>query len=177
MPDDLEARIRAVTDRDLTPVSDAASIVDGSSGEDERSGGPMADVSNFLSNAALQIADGLLGLGDGSTPEPVSGVWRVWTPDAAIALVEGDTIAIGRAVDADLTVADPRISRLHVAIELTEGRALVTDVGSRNGTEIRRGRARMPIGSAAEELADGDVIGTVDDVEIAVITHEESDET
>ncbi len=44
---------------------------------------------------------------------------------------------IGRAIECDLTLCDPRLSRAHCRIErLGDGRWVVRDLGSRNGTLV-----------------------------------------
>ncbi len=46
------------------------------------------------------------------------------------------TTRIGRERDNDLILTDPRVSRYHALIELVEGRWLVRDMGSANGTFV-----------------------------------------
>ena len=51
-------------------------------------------------------------------------------------------LTVGRADDADLTLVDPRVSRLHVTLELRPDAVYVLDHGSRNGTYL--GANRLP---------------------------------
>ena len=46
------------------------------------------------------------------------------------------TTRIGRERDNDLILTDPRVSRYHALIELTEGRWTIRDLGSANGTLV-----------------------------------------
>ncbi len=63
---------------------------------------------------------------------------------ARISLVNGGTIfslrerdfTIGSAAECDLTVNDPLVSRTHCRIVFQNGRYLIRDLGSRNGTEL-----------------------------------------
>lgn len=71
-------------------------------------------------------------------------------------LADGATV-IGRAPTCDVVLADSSVSRWHVQLVLSEGRCLVKDIGSRNGTYLN--------GDQIEEAAlrDGDhlVLGQV----------------
>ena len=60
---------------------------------------------------------------------------------------------IGRTPDATLFVDSPRVSRRHCRILVTQGRATIEDLGSKNGTYLEGSRLE---GSSA--LADGDQI-------------------
>lgn len=65
---------------------------------------------------------------------------------------------IGRGATADLSLADPGVSRRHASLTRTEGGWFVEDLGSANGTRLNGRRL-----STAERLKSGDVlnIGTV----------------
>ncbi|MEV4493062.1 FHA domain-containing protein [Micromonospora coxensis] len=60
---------------------------------------------------------------------------------------------IGRTPDADIVVPDPHLSRRHAEVRLTDAGAVLTDLGSTNGTWLNDRRI-----TGAEPLADGDVI-------------------
>jgi transcriptional regulator with PAS, ATPase and Fis domain len=56
-------------------------------------------------------------------------------PDAGATYVSGgDRMAIGKHDGSDLMLHDSTVSRFHCEITITEGRALLRDLGSRNGT-------------------------------------------
>ncbi len=50
--------------------------------------------------------------------------------------LRGDSLVIGRAMDADLTLADPFLSRRHSRLYRSGSSLLVEDLGSRNGTLV-----------------------------------------
>jgi DNA-binding winged helix-turn-helix (wHTH) protein len=70
-----------------------------------------------------------------------------------IPLFEGEHI-IGRAPYAALRIDSDRVSRQHAQITVTLGKAVLQDLGSKNGTFLRGERIEEPV-----ELADGDEIG------------------
>jgi len=71
-------------------------------------------------------------------------------------------IVVGRAEECDLALADPRVSRRHLAFELQPGGgATFRDLGSANGT-LHNGRA-----AASGVLASGDVL-VLGDSELAI---------
>ncbi|NNG39204.1 FHA domain-containing protein [Flexivirga sp. ID2601S] len=47
-----------------------------------------------------------------------------------------DVQRIGRATDADLVLADPDLSRAHLLVAVDQGRSVVTDAGSTNGSRV-----------------------------------------
>ncbi len=64
----------------------------------------------------------------------------------------GQVVSIGRALDNHLVVQDPRVSRYHAQVRYEQGRYVVKDLGSTNGTSVR---GRKVVES---QLADGDEI-------------------
>jgi sigma-B regulation protein RsbU (phosphoserine phosphatase) len=50
--------------------------------------------------------------------------------------LRGDTVVVGRAMDADLTLSDPFLSRRHSRFFRTGAELFVEDLGSRNGTIV-----------------------------------------
>ena len=65
---------------------------------------------------------------------------------------------IGRAADALISVTSEKVSRRHAILIVTENRAVLQDLGSKNGTSVGAARIDQPA-----ELKDGDriVIGPV----------------
>ncbi len=67
---------------------------------------------------------------------------KIWTlmlkdkPVTRFVVHEGEPIIIGRTDEADVTIDNPSISRIHAAIELEKGRDYITDKGSTNGTWV-----------------------------------------
>jgi DNA-binding winged helix-turn-helix (wHTH) protein len=86
--------------------------------------------------------------GDGD-PLACRLVWGV----KEIPLGEGLHV-VGRAPDAAVFIDSTRVSRHHARIVVAGGRAMLEDLGSKNGTFLRGQRL-----SARAELADGDLIG------------------
>lgn len=50
--------------------------------------------------------------------------------------LDGSQMAIGRAADADVVLADPLVSRHHARLAARGGRFVLTDLGSTNGTRV-----------------------------------------
>jgi pSer/pThr/pTyr-binding forkhead associated (FHA) protein len=55
-----------------------------------------------------------------------------------------ERLDVGRECDG-LLLADQRVSRLHLRLELVEGRMVVADLGSSNGTFVDGLRVRAPV--------------------------------
>jgi pSer/pThr/pTyr-binding forkhead associated (FHA) protein len=60
---------------------------------------------------------------------------RLVSPDRSFRL-EAGTVSIGRAPDNHLVIDDRRVSRHHADLSQTEGRWIVHDLGSTNGTAV-----------------------------------------
>jgi DNA-binding winged helix-turn-helix (wHTH) protein len=84
---------------------------------------------------------------------PVPAPCRLLWGEREISLREGENL-VGRAAEATVRLDLGRISRLHARIVVDGGRAVLEDLGSKNGTFLRGERLRTPV-----ELADGDEIG------------------
>ena len=52
-----------------------------------------------------------------------------------------DALVIGSSPDADIVVADPRVSRRHCELVISESGLLVRDLGSKNGVFVERTRS------------------------------------
>jgi pSer/pThr/pTyr-binding forkhead associated (FHA) protein len=97
-------------------------------------------------------------------PTMVLGVMPVAPPVAVLTVTAGpDTgfkfrvkpnavTAIGRGTDSDIVLDDPATSRKHAHIEFADGRYVLKDQGSANGTLVNEQRV------TEKPLADGDVI-------------------
>lgn len=60
----------------------------------------------------------------------LDGAYRGWEFRLA------DSVTIGREVDSDIAIADPRVSRRHARISLENARFYISDLRSRNGTFV-----------------------------------------
>ena len=71
----------------------------------------------------------------------------------SLRLSEGITVVIGtsRNADVDVVLTDDCMSRRHATLRVMDGKLLVNDEGSTNGTFIR-------VGSVSRELQDGDCL-------------------
>lgn len=78
------------------------------------------------------------------TGGPAAGLERPVPPDKSF--------TIGRSDEADLPVADTKISRIHCVVEFKDGEWVIEDLDSRNG--LWYGGKRVP----RRALADGDVV-------------------
>jgi DNA-binding winged helix-turn-helix (wHTH) protein len=77
---------------------------------------------------------------------------RIVRGEREIVLVEGEHI-LGRLPDASVWIDSTSVSRRHARIVVSAGRAVLEDLGSKNGTYLRGTRLTSP-----SELTDGDVI-------------------
>jgi DNA-binding NtrC family response regulator len=87
-------------------------------------------------------------------------------PDAGQRLVSsGDRTVIGTHRSCDLVLTDPTVSRFHAELTLVDGRLLLRDLDSRNGTRVEGlgvvavrlpPRARLELGGSQVELEVGD---------------------
>jgi len=83
--------------------------------------------------------------------------FEVIVGDREIRLVEGVNL-IGRDWDAQVRIDARSISRYHARIVITENRAVLEDLGSKNGTAVRGQRVAEP---AVLSSGDRIVVGTV----------------
>jgi pSer/pThr/pTyr-binding forkhead associated (FHA) protein len=60
--------------------------------------------------------------------------------DQTIDLKPGSTLVVGRAVNSDVPIYDPTISRQHAQLSVQNGGVLVKDLGSSNGTFLNGSR-------------------------------------
>jgi hypothetical protein len=90
---------------------------------------------------------------DTDPPPRPKGVCRLAWGNRRIRLAEGPN-TIGRAQNAVVTIDSGRVSRQHARITVTMGRAVLEDLGSKNGTFVGTRRIDAPT-----ELQDGDEIG------------------
>jgi sigma-B regulation protein RsbU (phosphoserine phosphatase) len=75
----------------------------------------------------------------------------------------GDSLVVGRALDADLTLSDPFLSRKHSRLYRTGEGLVVEDLGSRNGTLVNGQRIAGPT-----PVGPGDVI-TISNSRITIL--------
>jgi len=125
---------------------------------------PRVTMTNDPSVPAGTVAIGLELL-----PEPVRLALRVrkGVPPGARLALRG-TLVVGREADADLVLADPRVSRRHLEISEADGAVRFRDLGSSNGTALNGER------KSDGELRCGDVLG-LGDSELAVDADESGD--
>lgn len=118
-----------------------------------------------LGDGALDIADEILGRRSVGSSERL----MLRSGDATYPLDER-AVVIGRRDDPDgVVIADGRVSRRHALISPAAGGATIRDLGSSNGTVLRRDGITVAVGSDPLELAAGDVITTVDDLVLGTI--------
>ena len=69
---------------------------------------------------------------------PAGAVLRIRAPGGVQRDVplEGHPVTIGRATDAEVTLADPLVSRRHARLAPRAGRLVLADLGSTNGTRV-----------------------------------------
>ncbi len=78
--------------------------------------------------------------GEGSGTGPVSGVFPILVfvqgNDQRTISLDHSPFAVGRKIDKDLVIADPRVSRDHALIVSENGKFSVVDQGSKHGTFV-----------------------------------------
>ena len=67
-------------------------------------------------------------------------------------LLDGERLTVGSATDNDIVVDDVSVSRIHALLHVLNGRWLIEDCGSRNGTSVngRQVTSMHPLRSADE---------------------------
>lgn len=85
-------------------------------------------------------------------PAPGAVLFRLHLEDREVALRSGENL-LGRVEDGVAWIEAPTVSRRHARILVEDGRAILEDLGSKNGTFVRGQRISKPT-----VLAHGDVI-------------------
>lgn len=82
-------------------------------------------------------------------PEPTSGIFPtlifVQGNEQRVINLDHSPFSVGRKVDKDLVIADPRVSRDHALIVSENGRFAVVDQGSKHGTFVNGERVQRKI--------------------------------
>jgi hypothetical protein len=105
---------------------------------------------------AHQADDRTMAFGRPNASHALAGL-RVLEPhggDRTIPL-SGGVLTIGRDRDNDLVLGDPRVSRRHARIQARQGRLVLSDLDSRNGTRVNG----TPIDEVAIGLGDEILVG------------------
>lgn len=97
-------------------------------------------------------------------PLPASAVLRTFGPDGGELTVEvgGTPLAIGRARDNGLVLADPRVSRHHGRLHTRRGALVYTDLGSTNGSRVNGVRVDEIVLGAGDRIQLGDTVLVVE---------------
>jgi DNA-binding winged helix-turn-helix (wHTH) protein len=153
----LEARPRVLTKQELQDrlwpdafVSESslprlATEVRAAIGDDAREGRLLRTVHRYGYSFSGEVTAA-------GTPAPVASMCRLVLGDRLLPLREGENV-LGRSGDAQVCLDLARVSRQHARIVVTGRRAVLEDLGSKNGTFLRGERIGAPC-----ELADGDEI-------------------
>jgi DNA-binding NtrC family response regulator/pSer/pThr/pTyr-binding forkhead associated (FHA) protein len=78
-----------------------------------------------------------------------------------VQLSEGQSLVVGRAPPADVTIRDSSLSRQHASIELKDGEVFVEDLQSTNGTRINGEKIESGKAEAGSEIVFGAVTASV----------------
>lgn len=68
-------------------------------------------------------------------------------------VVVTDAVVFGRSPDADVLIEDPYASEFHLRLQARDGKLLLSDLGSTNGTYVNGRRVTVPV-----ELRAGDAV-------------------
>ena len=79
------------------------------------------------------------------------------TGDQTIEVKPGQTLVVGRAVNSDVPIYDPTISRQHAQVTLQNGGVLVKDLGSSNGTFLNGSRITEAVAAPNDVVMFGKV--------------------
>lgn len=125
------------------------------------SGGPPP------SPAAMRMADQILAA---SRAVPTPG-WRLHTAQGVVALTSASDVVIGRLASAGSAILVPAtiVSKTHCRVWLEGASALVEDLGSTNGTIIRR-KGHPFLVQGPSVLNDGDELMVLDEVVLATVS-------
>jgi hypothetical protein len=72
---------------------------------------------------------------------------------AGLDFTVGDAVVLGRSDQADIPLDDPYASEFHLRLNYREGRLVLTDLGSTNGTYVNGRRVTSPV-----DLSRGDAV-------------------
>ena len=64
-----------------------------------------------------------------------------------------DALVLGRSPEADIVIEDPYASEFHLRLTAREGRLVLSDLGSTNGTYVNGRRVSTPV-----DLSRGDAV-------------------
>ena len=166
-----DSQSRPSSQAESTPVEEEPDSQPAASADD-----PPARTGPVVSQAALDIADSILGTGDSSSSAPANrhGTPGAMTEDICLVvagekvLVPPGGVVLGRRPGpAGVVVSNSHISRRHTLFTATEEGVSVSDLGSTNGTVIARGDDQVEVGAVPTLVEPGDSILTTDGVHIA----------
>jgi len=97
-------------------------------------------------------------------PTATRAVLRVWSPDGTERTIEvdGTPLAIGRARDNGLVLADTKVSRQHGRLQARRGTLVYTDLGSTNGSRVNGIRVDEIALGLGDRLLLGDTVLVVE---------------
>ena len=73
-------------------------------------------------------------------------------------LPSGDVLIIGRSSDSEINISSEQVSRRHALLSQVDGKVIIQDLGSKNGTAILRDGKTIPVDAKGVELKPGDQI-------------------
>lgn len=80
---------------------------------------------------------------------------------SAAPLRDGESVVVGRAAAADVSVRDASLSRQHVALELVDGEVWVEDLQSKNGTWVNGSKISRSLLCVGDTLSIGAVTASL----------------
>jgi serine/threonine-protein kinase len=79
-----------------------------------------------------------------------------WEPDRVVSLAKGQVI-LGRALECDIALSEPSLSRQHAMFSIADGRVTVSDLGSRGGIGVSGRLMREAALADGQEIELGNV--------------------
>jgi len=72
--------------------------------------------------------------------------------------LSGDAVVLGRSIDADITVPDPRASRRHAKVKYLSGNYIIEDMNSSNGVKVNGRKIKKQVLQSQDKISIGNTV-------------------